>query len=78
LPNRKHPNYTALYQLLTNKKNEIEAYELSLINQRGELTPDLLSVLVTGTKDDFITFSENFVADELKAKRISKKNSDKI
>jgi site-specific recombinase XerD len=77
LPNRKHPNYTGLYQLLINKKNEIEAYELSLINQGGELTPDLLSMFVDGTKDSFIAFSENFVADELKAKRISKKTATK-
>jgi site-specific recombinase XerD len=77
LPNRKHPNYTGLYQLLNNKKNEIEAYELSLINQGGDLTPELLSVFVDGTKDSFIAFSERFVADEFNAKRISKKTAAK-
>jgi site-specific recombinase XerD len=77
LPSRKHPNYTGLYQLLNNKKNEIEAYELSLINQGGELTPDLLNVFVDGTQDSFIAFSERFVADEFKAKRISKKTATK-
>jgi site-specific recombinase XerD len=77
LPSRKHPNYTGLYQLLNNKKNEIEAYELSLINQGSELTPDLLSVFINGSKDSFIAFSENFVADEVKANRISKKTATK-
>ena len=69
LPSRKHPNYTGLYQLLNNKKNEIEA---CLINQGGELTPDLLNVFVNGTKDSFMAFSENILAEEFKAKRISK------
>ncbi|MDR3184115.1 MAG: DUF4372 domain-containing protein [Prevotellaceae bacterium] len=39
-------DYTGLYQLLINKKNEIEAYELSLINQGGELTPERLNGFV--------------------------------
>jgi site-specific recombinase XerD len=77
LPNRKHPNYTGLYQLLVNKKNEIEAYELSLINQGVELTPDLLNIFVDGTKDSFTAFSERFVADEYKLNRISKKTATK-
>jgi hypothetical protein len=77
LPSRKHPNYIGLYQMLNNKKNEIEAYELSLINQGGELTPDLLNVFINGSKDSFIAFSENFIADEFKAKRISKKTATK-
>ena len=77
LPSRKHPNYTGLYQLLSNKKNEIEAYELSLINQCGELTPDLLNVFVDGTKDSFISFAERIVEDEFKSKRISKKSATK-
>ncbi|MDR2448822.1 MAG: hypothetical protein LBD52_02555, partial [Prevotellaceae bacterium] len=70
LPSRKHPNYTGLYQLLINRKNEIEAYELGLINQGGELTPERLNVFVDGTKDNFIAFSERFVADEYKLNRI--------
>jgi site-specific recombinase XerD len=78
LPSRKHPNYTGLYQMLTSKKNEIETYELSLINQGGgELTPDLLNVFVDGTKDSFIAFSESFVAGEFKVNRISKKTATK-
>lgn len=77
LPSRKHPNYTGLYQLLVNKKNEIEAYELSLINQGVELTPDLLNIFVDGTKDSFIAFSERFIADEYKLNRISKKTATK-
>jgi site-specific recombinase XerD len=72
LPSRKHPNYTGLYQLLNNKKNEIETYELSLINQGGELTPDLLNRFIDGDKDSFISFSERVLEDELKIKRISK------
>jgi site-specific recombinase XerD len=77
LPSKKHPNYTGLYQLLTNKKNEIEAYELSLINQGGELTPDLLSVLMGGKKDSFLAFSEHILEDELKTKRIDKGTAKK-
>jgi site-specific recombinase XerD len=77
LPSRKHPNYTGLYQMLNNKKNEIEAYELSLINQGGELTPDLLNVFTNGTKDSFIAFSEHIIEDELNAKHISKKSAIK-
>jgi site-specific recombinase XerD len=77
LPNKKHPNYTGLYQLLTNKKNAIEAYELSLINQGGELTPDLLNVLLNGTKDSFIAFAERMIDDELNIKRINKKSATK-
>ncbi|MDR2359248.1 MAG: site-specific integrase, partial [Prevotellaceae bacterium] len=77
LPSRKHPNYTGLYQLLNNKKNDIENYELSLINQGGELTPDLFNSFMDGTKDKFIAFSENFIEDEFKFKRISKKSKTK-
>ncbi|MDR3134165.1 MAG: site-specific integrase [Prevotellaceae bacterium] len=77
LPNKKHPNYTGIYQILNNKKNEIEAYELSLINQGGELTPDVLNVFINGTKDSFISFAECFVSDELNAKHISKKTATK-
>ncbi|MDR0694005.1 MAG: site-specific integrase [Prevotellaceae bacterium] len=72
LPSRKHPNYTGLYQLLTNKKNEIESYELSLINQGGELSPELLNSFVTGHKDSFFAFSERILEDELKTQHISK------
>jgi site-specific recombinase XerD len=77
LPNWKHPNYTGLYQLLNNKKNEIEAYELSLINQGGELTPERLNGFVDGTKDSFISFAERIVDDEFNSKRISKKSATK-
>jgi site-specific recombinase XerD len=77
LPNRKHPNYTGLYQLLINKKNEIEAYELSLINQGGELTPERLNGFVDGTKDSFISFAERVIDDEFNSKRISKKSATK-
>jgi site-specific recombinase XerD len=72
LPNKKHPNYTGLYQHLTNKKNEIEAYELSLINQGGELSPELLNRFVAGYKDSFIAFSDHILEDELKTNRIDK------
>ncbi|MDR2652591.1 MAG: site-specific integrase [Prevotellaceae bacterium] len=77
LPSRKHPNYTGLYQLLTNKKNEIETYELSLINRGAELTPDLLNIFIDGAKDSFIAFAECFVANELKTNRIDKKTAIK-
>ncbi|MDR2406648.1 MAG: site-specific integrase [Bacteroidales bacterium] len=77
LPSRKHQNYTGLYQMLNNKKNEIEAYELSLINQGGELSPDLLNRFVTGCKDSFISFSEHILEDELKTKHIDKGTAKK-
>jgi site-specific recombinase XerD len=77
LPSRKHPNYTGLYQLLNNIKNDIENYELSLINQGGALTPDLLNVFIDGTKDNFFAFSASIVEEELKLKRISKKTAIK-
>ncbi|MDR1225513.1 MAG: hypothetical protein LBK47_01265 [Prevotellaceae bacterium] len=38
-----HPNYTVLYQLLKQAMDDLEKFELSLINHGRELTPALLA-----------------------------------
>jgi hypothetical protein len=38
-----HPNYLELYQLLKQAMDDLEKFELSLINHGRELTPALLS-----------------------------------
>jgi hypothetical protein len=52
-----HPNYIGLYQMLKQQVDELEKFELSLINHGRELTPQLLDAHLSGSKDSFIDFS---------------------
>jgi site-specific recombinase XerD len=71
---KKHPNFTGLYQLLKKQQDELEAYELELLAQGRELTPDLLTAYFAGNKDNFIKFALNLIDEELLRKKISKES----
>ncbi len=68
---KEHPNYIALYQMLKEQMDELEKYELSLINQGLELTPLLLEAYSSGNKDSFITFSRAYLDERLAQRKIS-------
>ncbi|MDR3367141.1 MAG: site-specific integrase [Prevotellaceae bacterium] len=71
---KKHPNFAGLYQLLKKQQDDLEAYELELLSQGRELTPDLLNAYFAGNKDDFIKFAINLIDEELLRKKIDKKS----
>ncbi|MDR2813573.1 MAG: hypothetical protein LBB79_02805, partial [Prevotellaceae bacterium] len=71
---RKHPNFAGLYQLLKKQQDDLEAYELELLSQGRELTPDLLTAYFAGNKDNFINFASNLIDEELLRKKIDKKS----
>ncbi|MDR1022575.1 MAG: hypothetical protein LBL94_04810 [Prevotellaceae bacterium] len=71
---KKHPNFAGLYQHLKKRQDDLEAYELTLLSQGKELTPDLLTAYFTGNKDNFLTFAYNMIDEELLRKKIDKKS----
>jgi site-specific recombinase XerD len=71
---KKHPNFTGLYQLLKKLQDDLEAYELTLLSQGRELTPDLLTAYFAGNKDSFLTFAYNMIDEELLRKKIDTKS----
>jgi site-specific recombinase XerD len=74
---KKHPNWSGLYQYLKQQQDVLEAYELELLAQGRELTPELLSAYFTGNKDSFITFAKNQIDEELLRKQIDEKSYTK-
>jgi site-specific recombinase XerD len=71
---KKHPNFTGLYQHLKKLQDDLEAYELTLLSQGRELTPDLLTTYFAGNKDSFIKFATDLLDDEKARKKIGKKS----
>ncbi|MDR0566667.1 MAG: site-specific integrase [Prevotellaceae bacterium] len=71
---KKHPNFAGLYQLLKKQQDDLEAYELELLAQGRELTPELLSAYFAGNKDNFIKFALDMIDEELSRKKIDKKS----
>ena len=67
---KKHPNFAGLYQLLKKQQDDLEAYELALLAQGRELTPELLSAYFAGNKDSFINFATTMIDEELARKKI--------
>ena len=67
-----HPNYIGLYQMLKQQMDDLEKFELSLINQGRELTPQLLDAYLSGAKDSFIAFSRTYIDERLAQGKISK------
>jgi site-specific recombinase XerD len=67
---KKHPNFAGLYQLLKKQQDDLEAYELKLLSQDRELTPDLLAAYLEGNKDSFIAFARSMIDEELLCRRI--------
>jgi site-specific recombinase XerD len=71
---KKHPNFAGLYQLLKKQQDDLEAYELELLSQGRELTPDLLAAYFAGNKDSFISFAFSMIDEEVLRKKIDKKS----